>query len=165
VDIEAIHSRRLRRLYEYWQSKAKGRLPARAAINPADIPALLPYLFMIDVESAPRRFRFRLIGTQVCTWAGRDITGMYLDDPAYGPRGPEIMRHYEEVVERGVPFYTEQPAQRPERDYVFYERLVVPLATDGRTIDILLCGIDALTPTPALRAGRFRHMWDDDLPH
>jgi hypothetical protein len=163
VDTRAIHSGKLRQLYAYWQGKAAARLPARTDIDPADMPALLPYLFMIDVEPVPRRFRFRLIGTQVCTWAGRDVTGMYLDDPAYGARGADIMRQYDEVVERGVPFYTEQPAARPERDYVFYERLVLPLATDGRAIDILLCGIDVLTPTPDLRAGRFRHMWDEPV--
>jgi hypothetical protein len=70
------------------------------------------------------------------------------------------MQHHEEVAGRGVAFYTEQPAARPERDYVFYERIVLPLATDGRAIDILLCGIDVLAPTPDLRAGRFRHKWD-----
>jgi hypothetical protein len=164
VDANAFHSKRLRQLYEYWLGQAKGRLPARADIDPAAIPQLLPYLFMIDVERAPRRFRFRLIGTQICTWAGRDVTGMYLDDPAYGPRGEIITRQYAEVVERGVAYYAEQPAARPERDYVFYERLVLPLAADGRTVDILLCGVDVLPPTAELRAGNFRQVWDDGPP-
>ena len=164
MDPNAFHSDRLRQLYAYWRSKAKGRLPARADIDPADIPQLLPFLFMIDVEHNPRRFRFRLVGTQVCTWAGRDVTGVYLDDPNYGPRGPIIQRQYAEVVDRGVPYYTQQPAARPDRDYIFYERLVLPLAADGRTIDILLCGVDVLPPTAELRAGQFRRFWDDAPP-
>lgn len=164
MDTNAIRSKRLQQLYAYWRGKAGGGLPSRANIDPAEIPQILPYLFLIDVEHEPQRFRFRLIGTQVCTWAGRDVTGMYIDDPAYGPRASEIRGQYADVIARGVAFYTEQPAARPDRDYVFYERLVLPLAPDGRRIDMLLCAIDVLTPTPELRAGRFRHMWDSAPP-
>lgn len=162
MDANAIHSLRLRQLYAYWRSKsAGGRLPSRADISPADIPQLLPYIFLIDVERDPQRFRFRLIGTQICQWAGRDVTGLYIDDPLYGDRGIRLGKQYAEVAARGLPLYTEQPAQRPERDYVFYDRLVLPLAQDGRTVDMLLCGADTLPSTPDLRAGRFRKVWGD----
>jgi hypothetical protein len=140
---------------------AGGRLPSRAAISPAEIPQLLPYIFMVDVERNPLRFRFRLIGTQICQWAGRDVTGMYTDDPIYGTRGSQVTHQYAEVAATGRPLYSEQPAARPERDYVFYDRLVLPLAQDGRTIDILLCGADMLPSTGELRAGQFRQMWGD----
>jgi hypothetical protein len=161
VDVTAIHSLKLRQLYAYWKSKAaSGRLPSRADISPADVPQLLPYIFLIDVERDPQRFRFRLIGTQICQWAGRDVTGLYTDDPFYGDHGARLSQQYAEVAARGLPFYTEQQAARPERDYVFYDRIVLPLAQDGRTVDMLLCAADTLPPTPALRAGRFREMWD-----
>jgi hypothetical protein len=162
VDRDAIHSKRLRQLYDYWRSRATGGcLPSRADISPADVPQLLPYIFLIDVERDPQRFRFRLIGTQICQWAGRDATGVYTDDPDYGPHGPAITRQYAEVVERGVALYIERPAARPDRDHLYYERLVLPLAADGCTIDILLCGVDDLRPTAELRAGRFRRMWGE----
>jgi hypothetical protein len=165
LDTEAIHSLRLRQLYAYWRSKAVGgRLPSRADIDPAEIPQLLPYVFLVDVERNPRRFRFRLIGTQICAWSGRDVTGKYVDDAVYGSRGPEVARQYGEVAERGLPFYIEQPASRPERDYVFYDRLMLPLAQDGRIVDMLLCGADMLPASPELRAGQYRQLWDDGLP-
>ncbi|HEX2115262.1 MAG TPA: PAS domain-containing protein [Alphaproteobacteria bacterium] len=164
MDTDAIHSKRLRELYAYWRSKAKGCWPSRADIDPAEIPHLLPYVFLVDVERDPQRFRFRLIGTQICAWSGRDVTGMYVDDPAYGPRGPEVIRQYAEVIARGLPFYIERPASRPERDYAYYDRIALPLAQDGRTVDMLLCAADMLPPSPDLRAGRYREMWDDKLP-
>ena len=41
---------RLQRLYEYWRSKVRDRrLPARADIDPLDIPDLLSNLVLIDV--------------------------------------------------------------------------------------------------------------------
>jgi hypothetical protein len=165
LDTEAIHSAKLRQLYAYWRSKAVGgRLPSRADIDPAEIPHLLPHVFLVDVERDPLRFRFRLIGTQICAWAGRDATGMYVDDAVYGPRGPEVAGQYGEVVARGLAFYIEQPASRPERDYAFYDRIMLPLAEDGRTVNMLLCGADMLRANPELRAGRYRQIWDDRLP-
>jgi hypothetical protein len=165
LDTDAIHSTKLRELYAYWRSKvAGGRLPSRADIDPAEIPLLLPHLFLVDVERNPQRFRFRLIGTQICAWAGRDATGMYVDDPGFGRRTAELTRQYGEVAARGLAFYIEQPASRKERDYAFYDRIVMPLAQDGRTVDMLLCGADMLPPNPALRAGKYRQIWDDRLP-
>jgi PAS domain len=165
LDTEAIHSAKLRQLYTYWRSKAaNGRLPSRADIDPIEIPQILPYVFLVDVEHGPLRFRFRLVGTQICTWSGRDVTGMYVDDPAYGPRGPEVIRQYAEVVARGMAFYIEQPAPRPERDYIFYDRIVLPLARDGRTVDMLLCAADLLPSRLELRAGLYFQMWDERLP-
>ena len=157
-----ISSERLREIYGYWRSKiADGRLPARAAINPLDIPKLLPFVFLVDVERDPQRFRFRLIGTQICAWAGRDTTGMYTDEERYGERGPSITREYGEVVARRQPIYREQKARIPERDFMFYQKLILPLSCDGEHVDMLFCATDAIAPTAALRAGEYRAIWGD----
>jgi hypothetical protein len=159
-----IRSERLRQVYAYWASKiVGGRLPSRASIDPVEIPRLLPFVFLVDVERDPQRFRFRLVGTQICVWAGRDATGMYTDDPAYGSQGPEITRQYAEVVARRRALYSEQPAARPERDFMFYDKVVLPLSADGVHINMLFCAADLLVATRALRAGTFREVWDDPV--
>lgn len=155
-----IASERLREVYRYWQSKAAGgRLPARAAINPLDVPKLLPFLFLVDVERDPQRFRFRLVGTQICAWAGRDLTGFYTDEQRYGDHGAETTQEYGEVARRRQAMYREQKARRPERDFMFYQKLVLPMSSDGDHVDMLLCATDALAPSAALRAGEYRVMW------
>ena len=159
-----IRSERLRQVYAYWASKiVGGRLPSRASIDPVEIPRLLPYVFLVDVEPEPQRFRFRLIGTQICVWAGRDATGMYTDDPAYGPLAGAVTRQYAEVVARRRALYSEQPAPRPERDFMFYDKVVLPLSADGVHINMLFCAADLLVATPALRAGAFREVWGDPV--
>ncbi len=164
-NVSDIASHRLREVYAYWRSKiADGRLPARAAIDPLDIPRLLPFLFLVDVERDPQRFRFRLIGTQICTWAGRDLTGIYTDEERYGARGPEISREYGAIVRRRQAMYREQKAKRPERDFMFYQKIILPMSSGGRHVDMLLCATDALAPTPALRAGEYRVIWGDSFP-
>lgn len=158
-----IHSEKLRQLYAYRHSKiSDGRLPSRASIDPAELPKLLPHIFLVGVERDPLRFRFRLIGTQVCSWAGRDMTGRYTDDPEYGPRGPIVSQQYAEVVAQRCPLYSEQPAARPDRGYIYYDRIVLPLASDGKAVDLLLCAVDQLAVADALRAGKFREIWLDN---
>jgi hypothetical protein len=47
--------------YDYWRGKGAGKeVPARADIDPLDIPRLLANVFLMDVVAGnPRRFRFR----------------------------------------------------------------------------------------------------------
>ena len=86
------------------------RLPARADLEPMDIPQLLPHLMLIEVhrESSRLRFRFRLIGSAVCQYAGRNWTGRYLDDPDYGPGAKAVTGYYTQVVDSRQPFRGEQ---------------------------------------------------------
>ena len=60
-------------LYHYWLAKRGDRaMPARKDINPAEIPVLLPYLVIVD--KAEDRFRYRLVGTAVVEQFGHDFT-------------------------------------------------------------------------------------------
>ncbi|HEX9789596.1 MAG TPA: PAS domain-containing protein, partial [Kiloniellales bacterium] len=76
----AISDKRLATLYQYWQSKQGDRLmPARADIDPTEIPKLLPILLLIDVV-ATVSYRYRLVGTEIVSSAGQDITGKLFDE-------------------------------------------------------------------------------------
>jgi hypothetical protein len=123
----------------YWQSKLRpGRLPSRADIDPIEVPALLPYLYLLDVERNPIRFRFRLIGTKIVEWAGRDATGQHLDSMDYGEHGPALAAEYRTVVESGLPRHDRRHARWPKREHRYYHRMILPLASDGRVVDMLL---------------------------
>ncbi len=62
-------------LFDYWMSLSKsGNLPAREDFSPADIPALLPNICLLDVRPAPEHFRVRLAGTALRDVYGREIT-------------------------------------------------------------------------------------------
>ena len=60
-------------------------MPSRAEIEPTEIPTLLPYLALIDVELNPRRFRWRLVGTHITGAMGYDYTRFYFDEKYSGP--------------------------------------------------------------------------------
>lgn len=130
-----------RELYDYWRKAAPaGDLPGRQHIHPEDIPRLLSCLYMRDVVRGPDgiRFRTRLMGTKLVQVLGRDTTGLFMEeafDPDYVARQREI---YRRVVETRSPDLREMQAPIDDKEHVRYARLLLPLAADGRTVDILL---------------------------
>jgi hypothetical protein len=120
------------------------RLPRRADIRAEEIPRLLPYVFLVDVIGDPPAFRFRLVGTQIAVWAGRDYTGAMLDEPSYGPNWRMVHEIYAKVVATRVPAYSEYSAPWQEREFLTYERIIAPLSSDGATIDMLFGALDVV---------------------
>lgn len=140
----------VRQAYEYWRSKcAGGRLPRRADIRPEEIPGLLPYLFLVDVIGDPPTFRYRLVGTQINQWAGREYTDVALDEREYGPNWRLVHDIYADVVKRREPVLSEYSAPWKERDFLTYERIVAPLSSDGAAVDMLLGALNVLPRPPS----------------
>jgi len=127
----------LRDFFAYWQGKRRGGLlPARADIEPTEIPQLLPNIFLIDVVAGdPLRFRFRLVGTRIAELEG-EMTNRFLDEFIPGAAGTAMARHYEETMQGHLSVRHETLHWR-RRDYVSYDVLLLPLASDGRTVDML----------------------------
>src|SRR5215469_5086608 len=72
-------------LHRYWDGKRGGRMmPSRRDLDPSEIVKLLPHIYMVDVLRDPLRFRYRLIGTAICAFLGRDYTGRAVDAATYG---------------------------------------------------------------------------------
>ncbi|MBK1670239.1 hypothetical protein CKO28_19605 [Rhodovibrio sodomensis] len=129
-------------LYDYWRSKQQGdRLPARADINPADLRYMLPRLALIDVlrEDAGIAFRYRLTGTEIVNRAGRDPTGKRFDELYRGDYLKTAQETYRTVVETGRAHTSDRVYPLvPGREYMSYDRLLLPLAADGVTVDMVM---------------------------
>jgi hypothetical protein len=67
-------------LRRWWEDRARGDIPDRADLNPADFRSILPNILISDVEHQSFRIRYRLVGTKVVEATGLDITGRYLDE-------------------------------------------------------------------------------------
>jgi hypothetical protein len=128
----------LRRLYHYWlQKKGDRRAPARRDIDPEEIVALLPNVYLVDVEGA--RFRLRLVGTAVVRDYGREITGQFLDQIDLDDHKAEILHEYEVAVSRLLPQYHRWDYKKDDGRFLRYERLILPLSSDSKVGDKLLC--------------------------
>lgn len=141
-DISAWHPK-VAALYRYWQSLCPParRLPGRQHFNPLSVPALLPNIWLIDVARDPLRFRYRLIGTRIVDTLGGERTGQWLHDahPEFDLGAPQFA-HYTDVVETGQPNW-----RRGKPVLMSYiercmeiERIFLPLAEDGVTVDVIL---------------------------
>jgi hypothetical protein len=67
-------------LERYWNSLAGGQAPQRRDIDPADIKALLPFLYIVRYERDPFRVRYILTGTEADRWNGFNLTGRCVDE-------------------------------------------------------------------------------------
>jgi hypothetical protein len=128
-------------LYAYWRSKAPGEgvLPGRRHIDPVEIPKLLPYVFLLDVVDDIRRFRVRLVGTALIETGTPARVGDFMADHMPPDTRAASLADLENVVQSREPWWFRGPVFLQHQTYVSeVERLVLPLAADGRTVDMLL---------------------------
>ena len=150
----------LRYLYRYWKNACRGRpMPARLDFDFLRMPGLLPRLLLIDVFEEGRvvpRFRYKMLGTELVTRLGRDVTGKFVDEALEGEHGNFMIELYSEAC------LTRQPAMAAteyisRNDLAFScQRLVLPLSDDGiRTSELL--GLQVFVPgAPELTKLEFR---------
>jgi hypothetical protein len=115
-------------------------LPGRQHLHPEDIKKLLPYVWLLDVEGEPGDYRYRLIGTGVVNWVGGDYTGKRMREvhPNFDTN-PGQIDFLKPVVERHEPhWYRGPPRVYHHKEVADLENLILPLATDGETVDMVL---------------------------
>jgi hypothetical protein len=139
--VEAWHEK-TRRFYEYWRSihPAEG-LPGRQHFDPAAIFDLMPMVWIADVQREPLRFRYRLVGTAATQVFRKELTGRWFDEAHsdFVPAAPNY-GEYKRAVETGAPVCSHgRPILNYEPSYTKRERVILPLARDGRTVDMVLC--------------------------
>jgi hypothetical protein len=129
----------LRSLYVYWLSKKAGRFPPpRDSIDPTEIRLLLPTVFVIEVDHAQERFRYRLAGADVEQLVQAKLHGRWLDEALRSP----LREFFDEAFcaaafDRKVQF-RKNTLHLTGRPYIRYARLLLPLSADGERIDHLL---------------------------
>src|SRR5579859_7677158 len=130
------------RLHEYWRGKAPlpDMLPGRRHIDPTEIPTLLDNIWLLDVVGEPRRFRFRLIGDAMYRKGIPGRPGEFVDQFFSAGIADERLAALNAVVATRRPSWARGAPHLAHRTQISeIERIILPLASDGRKIDILLC--------------------------
>lgn len=121
----------------YWVRKRGARLmPSRRDIDPAEVPALLPHLQLI--EWVADRFRYRLIGTALVDAFGRDYTGVFVDELFEGPRAQLASEVYRVVRERRQPMFLRNRYFTVKNVDLIANRLYLPLSENADEVNMLL---------------------------
>ena len=135
---DALHPT-LRLVHDYWRRMhpAAG-LPGRQHLDPADIAAALPHVWLMEVHRDPLRLKYRLVGTAITEIAGRELTGQWLDEvhpgvTIFSDAVARLVHNAEPMWQRGKP-----TVMLAHKELIQVERLLLPLAADGRTVDMIL---------------------------
>ncbi len=140
IDREHVASAKVEQFLAYWQSKCVGDCPPpRSAIQPYDVPKLLPYLVLVDIEPAGMRIRYRLVGTHEVDANGSDFTGRYLDECDF-TIAASLAECYRRLVMTRRPVFTTYEWHREDlrgaRGSVgASETGFFPLSSDGIVVD------------------------------
>jgi hypothetical protein len=114
------------------------RLPGRAQFDPLDVPALLPNVWLLEREPGPR-FRYRLMGTRVAAAFQGDLTGRYVGEVHSADAAAAMLAYLTGVADSRRPhFRIGRPTAWPIAEFLTLERLYMPLAHDGITVDMIL---------------------------
>lgn len=123
---------------EFWLDRnSNGKVPLRSDIEPTRIPAILPWLMLLEAVETDGaiQFRYRLTGTGCREIFGIDYTGKILGE-GLTQKGAEIRRReFLGVIDTGRPVYSWSELPIAERDFVTVYRGVFPVSLGGERID------------------------------
>ena len=137
-----IRAAPLRCLYRDWDARRGGRTcPARADFDPLELRYILGCLSLVDVLRDPLRFVFRLHASNNAARLGADLTGKELAEMPAAADPDRVRAHYELVASSRVPQVQRRKSTLASAVSWEYEVLVLPLASDGETVDMLMIGM------------------------
>lgn len=118
-----------RAFYAYWQGLARqrGGIPLREDLDPAAIPALLPYIFIVEKIKDTGRFFFRLSGTGIREIMGFENTNHFLDELLTGNDLDAVTAMFDQVLAQGVCIRSVEGLTYSDRSYVRAEIVRLPL--------------------------------------
>jgi hypothetical protein len=145
-----LHSSILRDGYAYWLAKKGDRaFPTRADFDPmVEAPKLSRQIMLMDVQSQPLDFRYRLVGTQLRQNMAMEWTGQWMSQIEFQRPPNPIWSHHQWVVENRQPRFFRPTYIGPNKGFKFIEAAILPLG-GGEAIDMLMIFVDFLS-----KAGR-----------
>ncbi|SDF06653.1 PAS domain-containing protein [Thalassobaculum litoreum DSM 18839] len=133
---DTIEDPDIRHLFEYWKAAAAGRsAPRRDEIDPPiDLPTYLPTTLMFDVERETEgslQFRYRLMGTQLVDFAGRELKGLTIQEAFGAEFAAQDIAIYRQVVDTCSCYIGERISMIESRQmFEWYRRVVMPVLGD-----------------------------------
>jgi len=128
--------------YIHWQTMARrrGGIPRRRDLDPAEIPRLLPHLFIVERVAESGRYFFRLSGTAIREIMGFENTNNHLDELLRGEDLKTVSQMFTQVMDEGVCIRSIEGLTYSDRSFVRVEILRLPLkGNDGDSRFVLGC--------------------------
>jgi hypothetical protein len=139
-DLPADCNPMVRSIAQYWLGIGPDdALPGRQHFDPIDIWPLIKNVWIVDVDGSPPRFRYRVVGTKVVEYVGEEPVGWTMDEVFPHFEESETGKDFARVVEERKPRWRRgNPTLRRDKDFKTVEQIFLPLARDGRNVDMVL---------------------------
>jgi hypothetical protein len=131
-------------IFTYWeQLRGNADAPLRNLIQPSAVRHILPELFILEAvpDEAPR---FRLAGTAICSFLGRELRGESFAALWAGSQPDDPVRIAAGVMAHVVPALINATGYSLSGRHMTFEMALMPLRSSGDVCDRLL---GCLTPT------------------
>ncbi len=117
-------------LLSLWRSLGQGAIPKREQFAPFQFPALLPYLFVLDVAHEARDFKIRLAGSALEANYGAKVLGLTIGQLELGQPKEHFLRDFALCAHEGVAVLSHQTFKVETMGPYFHERILLPFETD-----------------------------------
>jgi hypothetical protein len=130
-------------MLQYWEQKrGQRRMARRSDVDPLDLPRpVLPHVQLTDVVEGGRRFRYRLVGTEVVNAMGLDITGRYVDEILTGDRRAFVEEFYTTICEHKRPTFTRSKYITVRGTELIAYRILTPLSDNDSDVNIVMSAV------------------------
>ncbi len=150
-------------LWDAWHRwRGQNAFPGRRAVDPAAIGPILPEVFLVECTD-DGRFRYRLAGETINRLFCRNLRGRLVEEALPPELAADTVRRFTRIAEAGVALhlagyaYVQCGLRYPS------ERLLLPLAEDGATVDGII-GVSLFYDDAAGDDLRLRTpLWDDPV--
>jgi hypothetical protein len=141
------HSK-LKTLYDYWLQRRQGAsgLPSRRDIDPADFPALLGNVFLLNVNEREPRFTYRVAGQKLSWLHNTPLTGRPLGAGLTDQHSAAAIARALEVVRWREPAWRSGDLGWCGRGYLDFQELILPLGGPDGDVAMLFGILVAIDP-------------------
>jgi len=170
--VRIMKAKASRQVYDYWNRLRAGRAaPLRRELDPGDLKDMLPDIMILE-QKDPLTYRFRLAGTRMCSYYGRELRGNNILDIWSRAERESIESLLFSVTEDAAAAVLGFSAFNDEEDGAAMEMLLLPLKHDSGSLTRVFGSIVPLTPPDWLgdrplvshKVTSLRLLWPDDAP-
>ena len=139
IELPEITDPQLRLLHDLWQTHRDGApAPRLADLDVFDSPHWLGHLSLLETIEDGLHFRYLIYRRALAAYYGRDLSGKTTRDLSAAV-GNLIRREYLQAYADQRPVLVER-RRRVRGVSIMIAKLILPLSSDGRAIDLLLAG-------------------------
>ena len=123
------------RLFNYWRHiRGEFEFPPLRAVDPAIIPGIWPYVFVLDVAEGC----FRFVGSDIARLSGVSPNSAAAADLKDNTLLAKATSNLEQMLRRRCPITSEGRFYDPRGAAILYRSVMLPLSDDGEAIDRVL---------------------------